>query len=322
MLTERVDTRWDTDYDSLDSHIHFKLQNQLLTGDSKLKLKSYALNEAQWALADEMVVVLEIFKERTKRFSLAEVPLLHETLPELALMRSELEAVCNDSVDMSPLTRVAARAALLVYDKYIGKMTEESEMYYIAVAMCPTLKLKWFLDHGYSYNEIQRIRNLVIRRFYESYATSHTPGEQPFDREHAPLLDPLRPAKRVNKYLHRHALVATQSPMPAQDSIEHYLSEEVVPDNIIKQGGGLIQYCTNQLIHHPRVFTMALDYLTAPASSVDAERAFSNGRLMVNHLQHQMSSRTFQAKMAVGSWVGTPLLPDLTTAAAAVQATM
>jgi hypothetical protein len=62
--------------------------------------------------------------------------------------------------------------------------------------------------------------------------------------------------------------------------------------------------------------------LSSLASSVDAERAFSNGRLMVNHLQHQMSSRTFQAKMAVGSWAGTPLLPDLTAAAAAVQATM
>ncbi|KAF8600765.1 hypothetical protein BDV93DRAFT_446922, partial [Ceratobasidium sp. AG-I] len=47
------------------------------------------------------------------------------------------------------------------------------------------------------------------------------------------------------------------------------------------------------------------------ASSVDAERAFSGGRLMVNHLQHQMSAQTFQAQMAVGSWFETPLLPTL-----------
>lgn len=51
-------------------------------------------------------------------------------------MRSELEAVCNDSVDMSPITRVAARAALLVYDKYTAIMTKESDMYYIAVGEC------------------------------------------------------------------------------------------------------------------------------------------------------------------------------------------
>ena len=47
------------------------------------------------------------------------------------------------------------------------------------------------------------------------------------------------------------------------------------------------------------------------ASSVDAERAFSCGRLQVNHLQHNMSSQTFKAQMAVGSWAGTPFMPNL-----------
>ncbi|KZP21977.1 hypothetical protein FIBSPDRAFT_671842, partial [Athelia psychrophila] len=40
-------------------------------------------------------------------------------------------------------------------------------------------------------------------------------------------------------------------------------------------------------------------------------RAFSCGRLQVSHLQHNMSSQTFKAQMAVGSWAGTPLMPDL-----------
>jgi hypothetical protein len=47
-------------------------------------------------------------------------------------MRSELEDVRGDNdVDMSPLTRVAACAALLVYEKYF-KIMEESELYHIA----------------------------------------------------------------------------------------------------------------------------------------------------------------------------------------------
>jgi hypothetical protein len=45
------------------------------------------------------------------------------------------------------------------------------------------------------------------------------------------------------------------------------------------------------------------------ASSVDAERSFSCGRLQVNHLQHNISSQSFKAKMAVGSWANTPLFP-------------
>ncbi|EUC54823.1 hAT family dimerization protein [Rhizoctonia solani AG-3 Rhs1AP] len=44
-----------------------------------------------------------------------------------------------------------------------------------------------------------------------------------------------------------------------------------------------------------------MDYLSAPASSVDAERVFSCSRLTINHLQHQMSPDTFCAKMALRS---------------------
>ncbi|KAF8593278.1 hypothetical protein BDV93DRAFT_447056, partial [Ceratobasidium sp. AG-I] len=47
------------------------------------------------------------------------------------------------------------------------------------------------------------------------------------------------------------------------------------------------------------------------ASSVDAERAFSGGRMAVNYRQHRMALSTFRAKMAVGSWYGTPLLPEI-----------
>ncbi|KAG1771678.1 hypothetical protein EV702DRAFT_956805, partial [Suillus placidus] len=47
------------------------------------------------------------------------------------------------------------------------------------------------------------------------------------------------------------------------------------------------------------------------ASSVDAERAFSGGRLQVNHLQHGINSQTFKAQVAVGSWYNTPLMNDL-----------
>jgi hypothetical protein len=51
-----------------------------------------------------------------------------------------------------------------------------------------------------------------------------------------------------------------------------------------------------------------IDLSLRTASSVDAECAFSEGRREVGHLQHNMSSQTFEAKMATGSWSKTPLL--------------
>ncbi|KAJ6632378.1 hypothetical protein B0H10DRAFT_1640554, partial [Mycena sp. CBHHK59/15] len=55
------------------------------------------------------------------------------------------------------------------------------------------------------------------------------------------------------------------------------------------------------------------------ASSVDAEHAFSGGRLQVNHLQHQTSMQTFKARVALGSWIGTPLMPGTSEAAAIME---
>jgi len=37
---------------------------------------------------------------------------------------------------------------------------------------------------------------------------------------------------------------------------------------------------------------------------------FFGSRLQVNHLQHHIGSQSFKAQVAVGSWYGTPLLPD------------
>ena len=71
---------------------------------------------------------------------------------------------------------------------------------------------------------------------------------------------------------------------------------------------------------------MALDFLSAPgqvsinilstlsdlyptALSVDAKHALSGGQLQVNHLQHGMSSQTFKAQVALGSWIGSPIFP-------------
>jgi hypothetical protein len=58
------------------------------------------------------------------------------------------------------------------------------------------------------------------------------------------------------------------------------------------------------------------------ASSVDAERAFSDGRLQVNHLQHNMSGQTFKAQVALGSWSKTPLMPGLKMATDIIELQM
>ena len=55
---------------------------------------------------------------------------------------------------------------------------------------------------------------------------------------------------------------------------------------------------------------MAIDYLSAPASSVDAECAFSRGALTVTHRRHALSDTSTCNSIVLGAWLGaTNIIP-------------
>ena len=47
---------------------------------------------------------------------------------------------------------------------------------------------------------------------------------------------------------------------------------------------------------------MALDYLFIPATSVDVERLFSHGRLVLSHVRSRLSVQSTRALICVGAW--------------------
>jgi len=104
------------------------------------------------------------------------------------------------------------------------------------------------------------------------------------------------------------------------------LADPIIKPSAIKEAGGIIMYWDRAKQHRPQISKMGLDFCSPQvsltnlfvfflnsiiASSVDAERAFSVGRLEVNQLQHNTSPQTFKAQVAVGSWARTPLYPGL-----------
>ncbi|QRV87680.1 hAT family dimerization protein [Ceratobasidium sp. AG-Ba] len=362
-LTRRVATRWNTNRAALNSHIHFRDPVQLLTSHPKHDLKKYALDDDQWDLASELNNVLEVFQEPTDRFSQAEVPLIHQVIPELLTLKARLGDIRDNTPQQKihPITQVAAQAALLVYEKYLGAI-EESDIYVISVEdsdpktrrldaahrglvdastseetyeppqatathqardqakirrryrriknlMCPDRKLQWFADCGY---DTKGIRSQAVQQFKERYATKAQTNNN--------NISSISEMGRGNIWTQNHSSSATASTYRANnDCIEAYFNSPCISSEIIAQHGGILGYWHHELKRRPAVARMALDYLTAPATSVDAERAFSGGRLMIDHLQHQMSAQTFQAQIAIGAWFGTPLLPDVSYATRIIE---
>ncbi|KAJ3500635.1 hypothetical protein NLJ89_g9707 [Agrocybe chaxingu] len=295
-LTRRVPTRWNSDLDCLDSHFYFKDVVERLTAIASLKLSAYRLSEAQWKMAKDVVEVLLLFKTVTKVFSKAEVPLVVDVLPTLEEIREGLIAARDDDInDVSTVIQVACQAGLLLVDKY-STFAEDCEIYVIALVMCLDRKLKWFKDHGHTTRQIKEIEKMVIVRWNKSYAPEDASQEDDDSVE--------MQARTCSRY----APPVAQTRFPP-DHISTYLRDPLLPMATIKEAGGYVHYWHQASKGRPRLARMGSDFCSAPATSVDAEQAFSTGRRQVNFMQHNMNSQTFKAQMAVRSWARSPLYP-------------
>jgi hypothetical protein len=66
-----------------------------------------------------------------------------------------------------------------------------------------------------------------------------------------------------------------------------------------------LQFWHGALISRPesRLARMAIDFISAPASSADVERAFSRGALTVTHRRHALSDTSTRNAIVVGTWL-------------------
>ncbi|KAJ7189229.1 hypothetical protein C8R46DRAFT_878180, partial [Mycena filopes] len=166
-LDRRCPTRWNSDFQCLEVHALFKPVIQQLTATTDLKLKSFALTEAQWKLVDQLSLVLGIFDEMTLYFSQADTPLIADAIGALEDLLVSLKMVMDDT-EMPNVIRVAAAASKLVCEKYFN-LTGECEAYSLAIVMTPNKKLNWFRERGWSDDKVKAIKDLAVSRWEESY---------------------------------------------------------------------------------------------------------------------------------------------------------
>ncbi|KEP49957.1 hAT family dimerization protein [Rhizoctonia solani 123E] len=305
--TKYVATRWNAYLYCARTHCELRpaidvMTNTTATSTGKDNMEMYRLSPLQWDMLNEMRQCLKIFEDITLFFSRVETALIHEVVPRLRLLQRQLELMRNDNA-LFEVTRIAAEAALHVLAKYFDLM-QESTIPWVAVIMCPYYKTDWFVANGYSARRVWEIQE-ATRELFRKYNIDsdvvnlmHNGGTP--STSSCPMVDPFISGFQM-----------TTSNTPLLSSMETYLSSPAMPKSYIDQAGGLMEWWAAQEKSGSPVARMALDVLSSPATSVDAERAFSGGRMTVNYQQHRMGLDTFRAKMAIGSWYGTPLLQDL-----------
>jgi hypothetical protein len=105
-----------------------------------------------------------------------------------------------------------------------------------------------------------------------------------------------------------------------KDELEQYLE---CPVEDVKDV--LLWWVKNRAVY-PRLSRMALDYLSIPgvsiittlvpnltislATSVDVERVFSKGRIVLSHVQNGLSVQSTRALLCLGAWSALGLVED------------
>ncbi|KAJ7719489.1 hypothetical protein B0H16DRAFT_1336582, partial [Mycena metata] len=141
-LDRRVPIRWNSDLACLASHVHFSCPVKQLTQDN---LEEYALTPEQWVClpcAQLLPDYRQVFEDVTQLFSQAEVPLVYQVILMLEALEDELANMWGDA-DSPDIICIAAIAALAVIGKYYA-LSDDTEVYQIAIIMCPDQKLEWF----------------------------------------------------------------------------------------------------------------------------------------------------------------------------------
>jgi hypothetical protein len=278
------DTRWNSLYTLIEACIKYREPIDTLTELSKYPYKALHLDGDEWMAIQSLRNVLRLFKEATDFFQKLEVPTLADTLPSFDLIRSHLLEAKTDSTT-HPVVKHACVKGITLLSKY-QELFDKTAIYYINLVLHPSLKLHYFRQRFHGSREAEK-------RVRDTWTADYRPKDSAATDSTS--------AKPSNPFEQMHKIASLG------DELDDYLL--MPPENVGETG--VVMYWDKILRRkYPQLAKMALDYFTAPASSVDIERAFSRGRLTVTHLRHQLGTDSFKALMLLSSWINEGVVTD------------
>ena len=227
----------------------------------------------------------------------AEVSQISAVIPRIDDLVRVIDNFKDDTAN-HPAVRSAAVRGLTILNKYYQK-TDESLVYRIAMALDPCRKLEYFVDQDWPTTWINTVKDITRRVYKEDYPSIPTtdlptsPKQPPAPSRDWPSLLPVRGSKATSH--------------EERDELTAFWASPTEP-----AGTDPLQFWVGVSIGRPesRLARMAIDYLSAPASSVEVERAFSRGAFTVTHRRHALSDQSTRNSIVLGAWLkDTNLVP-------------
>ncbi|KAG6822058.1 hypothetical protein H0H92_015498, partial [Tricholoma furcatifolium] len=142
-----------------------------ITGEKTLNLRRYELFDEDWKVIDDLVMVLEVYKEATLFFSIDNKASIANVIPTMDKIDKMLREDAAKTT-LTPAVREALGFARRRLDKYYSK-TDTSNIYRIAMVLHPKLKTRYFQQNSWTKGWVDMALE-VVREEWVKYKSSNT----------------------------------------------------------------------------------------------------------------------------------------------------
>ncbi|KAL7411358.1 ribonuclease H-like domain-containing protein [Mrakia frigida] len=300
-LRRPIDTRWNSMLCMIEDAI--RLFPALLVLEEELNVRSSKkLKSSDLKLLRMLSQALMPFRTTTLLFERKQVPMIHEALIYIDLLRDGLVELAGQYSPGHPM-RGIARRGIFVLDKY-WKISDETPLHRLAVLLHPSFKRDYFAATGWKPAWIKEALDALYEMWNDYYYVETPPGTSP-----APLLAPTSSGTiHTSSFFSKPKSYVARKPNP----IEAYLNAPRVLSPEGQPIDGFQHWSRAKLAgeEHDGLTNLALDVLSCPATSVDVERAFRSSGLQVSALRHNLGSARLGQLAALGLWSKADLVPD------------
>ncbi|KZV93426.1 hATC-domain-containing protein [Exidia glandulosa HHB12029] len=251
---------------------------------------------------------MEAFNVLTQFFSRADLPATCYALRSLnnLVVRISDEAANSSSAAI----RAAAQLGCAKIRKYL-RILKEKELYQFSAVFNPSIKKTFFESRPAQYpaswlNGVLARMDEVFRTCYLAGDESPSAGVQAEPMTFEDEMFGLSPVKTSNTAPGargrgaRGGVRAEHTAFAAE--LEHYLA---TPRD---KTSDVISWWLAHRGTYPNLHRMALDYVSAPGTTIEVERLFSTGRILLSHLRNRMSEESVHSILSLRSWFGTNFL--------------
>ncbi|OBZ79481.1 putative AC9 transposase [Grifola frondosa] len=319
VMPRDVATRWNSTFDMLEFAIEYRLGIDKICADRNAGLRQLELSEREWECARQLCDVLkvshnhhtlpqsltrfwrlltQVFKDATLYFSRA-TPNLAMVIPAMDHVD---ERLTTDSINRAfdPAVRASLGLAKKTLNRYYSK-TDLSETYRTAMVLHPRHKLSYFKQARWEPEWIDEAERIVREKYELSYE------KRPCDEDDSDVVvtGTSQTSIKSNTNIFD-SIPALSAPKPSErrSELDIYLATD--PEHV----ADALAWWHERRGTYPHLSRMALDYLSIPATSVDVERMFSCGRLVLSHVRSRLSAQSTRALICLGAWSRLGLVKD------------